>query len=63
MADERLVLQPDEVEFREDLSYDERPVRVLVRQSDTESSHSIGEDTMASTWSRGGHMGDRGQHA
>ena len=31
-ADERLVLQPDEAEFREDLSYDERPVRVLDHQ-------------------------------
>ena len=31
-ADERLVLQPDEVEFRDDLSYDVRPVWVLDRQ-------------------------------
>ena len=31
-ADERLVLQPDEAEFRDNLSYDERPVRVLDHQ-------------------------------
>ena len=32
VADESLVLQPDEVELSEDLSYEERPVRVLARE-------------------------------
>ena len=31
-ADESLVLQPDEVELEDDLSYDERPVEILDRQ-------------------------------
>ena len=32
VADETLVLQPDEVELSEDLSYEERPVRILARE-------------------------------
>ena len=32
VADKTLVLQPDEVELSEDLSYEERPVRILARE-------------------------------